>query len=369
MADEEKSNDSSSEDSSKDKFSDEEIEKILKQKISSGYSKEEIEKIISSAVPVYEASRVDLSKNRPKHTNTDDFIYDYATEYFGYPTVYFEVNDQPLRILLGSNIKPDIEIAETRMHSGFETNDKTAVKHLYFQGDAGLTIECTAIVRTDDKYVGAKVGDIDYTADTTVASVLMDWGKSFQTCKLITDDPVINKNYYRLKAPEFEHVLPNLYKVKLTFVEDTYNFNTGMQTENAMSNVNNVIKTGTGSTGYYDSSGLNWDSKIQGFNQGLPSDSTFVKQLKGCKPLSKTCSCVSYKKASCNTKYVQCVWYYQKALKQMGYYLDGRHDGLFCYLTKRAVTQFQKDYKLTVNGSFDEQTEKKIIEKIQKMEK
>ena len=42
---------------------------------------------------------------------------------------------------------------------------------------------------------------------------------------------------------------------------------------------------------------------------------------------------------------------YQKALKQVGYYLDGKHDGLFCYLTKRATNKFQKDNNLTVNGT------------------
>lgn len=349
-----------------DIFSDEEIEKILKEKISSGYSKEDIEKIISSAEPVYRGNDIDFGTQRPIHKNVNDIVYDYKTEWFDNPTVYFEVNGQPLRILLGSQIEPDIEVAETRLHSGFETSDKAAVKHLYFQGDAGLTIECTALVRTDDVYIGERVGDINYDDDTTVVSVLLDWGRTFQVCKIITNDPVIDKSYYRMKKPQFVHVLPNLYQVDLTFVEDTYHYNNTLKTQNAMSSASNVLRSGTGSIGYYNSEDLKWSTPIVK-NMGVGTESEFITTLRNCPVLKKTCSCVNYKKTSCNVKYIKCVWYYQKALKQLGYYLDGRHDGLFCYLTKRATVKFQTDNKLTTNGTFDNNTKEILINKLLKM--
>lgn len=352
-------------------YSDKEIEKILKQKISSGYSKEDIEKIISSAEPVYRGTDVDLSRERPIHKNVYDIVYNYETEWWDNPTVYFEVNGQPLRILLGANIEPDVEVAETRLHSGFETSDKAAVKHLYFQGDAGLTIECTAVVRTDDIYIGERVGDlINYTDDTTVVSVLMDWGRTFQVCKIITNDPVIDKSYYRMKRPVFTHILPNVYQVDLTFVEDTYHYNNSLQTENAMSSVNNVLKVGTGSTGHYDSTKINWTKPVHEVvtkNNGVGIESEFITTLRACPVLSQKCTCVNYKKRSCNTQYIKCVWYYQKGLKQLGYYLDGRHDGLFCYLTKRATVQFQKNHSLTTNGTFDKNTKDMMIKKLTSM--
>jgi hypothetical protein len=354
-----------------DIFSDEEIEKILKEKISSGYSKEDIEKIISSAEPVHRGTDVDLSRERPIHKNVYDIVYDVKDEWWNNPTVYFEVNGQPLRILLGINIEPDVEIAETRLHSGFETSDKAAVKHLYFQGDAGLTVECTAIVRTDDIYIGERVGDLNYTDETSVVSVLLDWGRTFQVCKLITNDPIIDKSYYRMKKPTFTHILPNVYQVDLTFVEDTYHYNNSLQTENAMSSVNNVLKVGSGSVNYYDSSDINWTKpvheKVISTNQGVNVESELVSTLRSCPVLKKRCTCTNYKKRSCNVQYVKCVWYYQKALKQLGYYLDGKHDGLFCYLTKRATVKFQTDNKIIVDGVFGSQTKGVLINKLLKL--
>lgn len=353
-------------------YSDEEIEKILKTKISSGYSKEDIEKIISSAEPVFRGTDVDLSRERPIHKNVNDIVYDYKSEWWDNPTVYFEVNGQPLRVMLGDTIEPDVEVAETRLHSGFETSDKAAVKHLYFQGDAGLTINCTAVVRTDDIYIGERVGDsINYTDETTVVSVLMDWGRTFQVCKLITNDPIIDKSYYRMKKPTFTHILPNVYQVDLTFVEDTYHYNNSLQTEGAMSSVNNVLKVGTSSTGHYDSTNIEWTAPIReqvvSKNNGVGVESEFISTLRACPVLTKKCSCEKYKKSNCNVQYVKCVWYYQKGLKQVGYYLDGKHDGLFCYITKRATVKFQKDHNLTVNGSFDKNTKEVLINKLTKM--
>lgn len=372
MASEDKSTDTSkSEDEKKnDKFSKEEIEKLLGTTISSGYTPEEIEKIIERAEPVYAGETVDFGTVRPKHTNTRSYVFDEYTGKLTHPECYFEVNGQPLRIKTEFVVTPDTEIDETRLFSGFDTTDKSAVKHLYFKGNAGYTIECSAIVKADDIYIGNHVGDINYDSDTTVASVLMDWERLFQSCVVITDSPIIPKGYYRLKIDSITQVYHNRIDFDLRFIQDTYHYNTDLQTYGAMSKAINVLKTGGGNTGYYEDGTLEDTAKRVVVNTDTTSvvkEDLLIKNLKECGSFKKVCSCVSYKKKSCTTKYSKCAYHYQGALKKLGYYLDGKHDGLFCYLTHKATIKFQKDNNLVVDGIVGKQTMGRVIEKLQKL--
>ena len=365
---------SKSEDEKKnDKFSEEEIKKILGTTISSGYTPEEIEKIIERAEPVYAGSTVDFSAVRPKHINTRNYVWDKNTGKLSHPECYFEVNGQPLRIQTEFTVTPDTEIDETRLFSGFDTTDNSAVKHLYFKGNAGYTIDCTAIVRADDLYIGNHVGDINYEDDTTVASVLIDWERSFQSCVIITDSPIIQKGYYRLKIENITQVYHNLIEFDLKFIQDTYHYNTDLLTYGAMSKAINVLKTGGGNTGYYDSSELD-DSKKRPSTPQVNTDTTstvkdmpLITHLKSCGTIRKKCSCVSYKKKNCITTYSQCAYYYQEALKKLGYYLDGKHDGLFCFMTHNATLKFQRDNNIVVDGIVGKQTFGVLFDKLKKL--
>ena len=50
----------------------------------------------------------------------------------------------------------------------------------------------------------------------------------------------------------------------------------------------------------------------------------------------------------------------QQILELLGYN-PGRQDGYFSNQTKIALEQFEKDYKLTVDGILDEETYKKLL--------
>lgn len=372
------SSDTSS-DEKKEKFTEEEIKELLGTTISSGYTNEEIENIIAGAEPVYAGSTIDFSNVRPKNTNTRNYVIDLETGELVHPECYFEVNGQPLRLKTEFNVTPDTEINETRLFSGFDTIDKSSVKHLYFKGNAGYTLECTLIVRADDVYIGDHVGNINYDSDTTVASVLMDWERMFQSCIIITDSPIVQKGYYRLKIEQITQVNHNLIEFDVRFIQDTYHYNTDLQTYGAMSKVINVLRVGGSNSGYYSSSELdNADVsdvtsiekeqiKINTNNTDTVKDTSLINQLKSCNTIKKLCKCTTFKRKNCNTTYMRCTYYYQEALKKLGYYLDGKHDGLFCYYTHQATIKFQKDHKLVVDGIVGKQTRTKIIELLEKL--
>lgn len=358
-------------------YSQEETEKLLKTKISSGYTKEEIENIISKATPYYQGvSTKELSKQRPTHKNTHEYVYDEYIKAYTNPECYFEVNGQPLRIKTQFNAERDVQVNETRLFSGFNTADKAALKHLYFQGDAGITLNVEALVFTDDAYIGEKAGDlVNYTEDTTVASVLIDWNRTFQACKIISDSPIIEKGYYRMTRCNPTQIHHNLIHFELTFVQDTYNFNPELQTKGALSTVNNNIKTGS-SNHRYDSSELEVPkdntkpvtpkTNIQTDTTKKPVENEFTKKLKDCVTLKKKCKCTTYKRSDCSTKTrIECVVQYQKALQKVGYYLGYKVDGLFCCYTYQATRKFQQDNKLVVDGWVGTQTMTALIKKLE----
>ena len=368
-----------SKDDKKEKFTEKEIKELLGTTISSGYTNEEIENIIAGAEPVYASSTVDFSNVRPKHTNTRNYVVDLETGKLVHPECYFEVNGQPLRLKTEFNVTPDTEIDETRLFSGFDTTDKSAVKHLYFKGNAGYTIECTLLVRADDLYIGDQVGNINYDSDTTVASVLMDWERMFQSCIVITDSPIVQKGYYRLKIEQITQVNHNLIEFDVRFIQDTYHYNTDLQTYGAMSKMINVLRVGGSNSGYYSSGELDKTDlsdvkpiekeaiKINTNNTNKVKDTSLINQLKSCNTIRKLCKCTTFKRKNCNTTYMRCTYYYQSALKKLGYYLDGKHDGLFCYYTHQATIKFQRDKKLVVDGIVGKQTMGKIIELLEKL--
>ena len=369
MADKSTDTSKSEDEKKNDKFSKEEIEKLLGTTVSSGYTPEEIEKIIESAEPVYAGeTTTDFSMVRPKHKNTRHMVWDWDKEELTNPECYFEVNGQPLRVNTEFTVTPDTEIDETRLFSGFDTTDKSAVKHLYFKGNAGYTVECSVVVRSDDIYIGNHVGDINYDSDTTVASVLMDWERLFQVCVIITDSPIVQNGYYRLKIEDITQVYHNLIKFQLRFIQDTYHYNTDLQTYGALSKAVNVLKTGN--TAYYDSSDFEEVKKPVKVNTDTTTkvkEDVLITHLNNCPTIRRICSCVSYKKKSCITSYLACSYYYQEALKKLGYYLDGKHDGLFCYLTHKATLKFQRDNKITVDGIVGPETKGVLIAKLKKL--
>lgn len=341
-----------------EEMSEEDIEKLLKTEISSGYSTSEIRSIISKAKPIYSVKNIDLSHLKPTHINSAEKQYNFRTRAFESPTCYFEVNGQPLRIKTDFSANRDVNVAENRLFSGFDTADKTALKHLYFQGDAGITLDVTVVVRTDDVYIGEHVGDLKYKDGvTTVASVLQDWNRTFQVCKIVSDSPLIENSYYRITKCHATQKYHHLILFELTFVQDTYHYNTSLQTKTSMSDVNSVLDSGNASAGYCTTTSCLLDGG-NGTSVGLPA------MLAQCDELKKKCGCVNYKKSNCITSYSSCVVYYQKALKQCGFYLNGRVDGLFCYLTKRATISFQEKYNLPQTGMMDNATKKLILSKI-----
>lgn len=360
-------------------YSKEEIEKLLKTSISSGYTQGEIDAILEKATPYYQGTSIKkLSEQRPTHKNTHEYTYDIYKQQYTNPECYFEVNGQPLRIKTNFSAERDVMVNETRLYSGFNTADKAALKHLYFQGDAGITLEVEALVFTDDVFIGEKVGNlVNYTEDTTVASVLIDWNRTFEACKIISDSPIIEKGYYRMTRCNPTQVAHNLIAFELTFVQDTYNFNSELQTKGALSTVNNNIKTGS-SNHLYDSSALKAPkdttktvtpkTNIQTDTGGKGAESDFITKLSKCKPLKKKCKCTKGKRKDCTTKTkVECVVLYQKALQKLGYYLNYRVDGLFCCYTYQETMRFQKKNNLTVDGKVGDETMPVLIKKLKQL--
>lgn len=343
---------------SSDKDKDDEIKKI-----SSGYTTSEINSILSKAKNTHTAKKNDLATKNPTHKNgllnginfSDTSYANKDDEH-----AYFEINGQPLRVELGFTADRDVDIAETRMHSGFDNNEYAAVKHLYFKGDAGLTLNIKCRIRETDKFIGEKVNKdvINYTDESSVFSVLSDWCRTFTPCKVVSYSAIVENGYYRIKECKPTQVYNNFLTVELLLVQDTYTYQQTLQTKQTMSNVNNVIRgQGVDKTKALGTGGGNINGKLSGL----------AKQLHDCKvPMYKHCTCTKRKKPGCVTTYSSCVKVLQQSLRRVGLYFDGRVDGLYCYITYNAVTKYQQRHKdkLNVTGKVDEATRDLLVQEI-----
>lgn len=328
--------------------------------ISSGYTTAEINIILSEAKNTHVALTNDLvsksttNKSDVLNAPSDRSECSFHTD----DKAYFEINGQPLRVKTGIEVKRDVKVAETRMHSGFETSTWSAVKHLYFQGDAGLSFDVTVYLRTDDIFIGEEINsaEINYTNDKTVISVLNDWCRTFTICKIVTLSEIIENGYYRMTSFKPKQVYNNYVQVAMTFVQDTYTYQQPLQTNTSISDPNNVI----------NGEGIDKED-LTGGDTGLTG---LALELYNCGDMSKKCLCTTVKKPTCVTTYSRCVYVLQQALRMVGLYFDGRIDGLYCYVTYDAVVKFQKqhaddaDNPLNVTGKVDKATREKLIDLI-----
>lgn len=327
-----------------------------KKKISSGYTTKEIQKILSEAKTSHIAKTNDLVGKVPTHTaGTLNHAISSNKKCSGKvedKKAYFEINSQPLRVELGFTADRDVDIAETRLHSGFDTSAYAAVKHLYFKGDAGLTLNLKCRIRDSDKYIGEQVNkeNIDYT-NKTVFSVLSDWCRTFTPCKVVSYSSIVENGYYRIKECKPTQLYNNFITVDLILVQDTYTYHQTLQTKQSMSNINNVIN-GIG----IDKTKLSQGTK--------PKYTGLALQLYNCGELSKKCNCVTVKKPACIANYTTCTYILQQALRRVGLYFDGKLDGIYCYVTYNAVQKYQKRKKLPVTGKMDTKTKMALVEDI-----
>lgn len=325
-------------------------------KISSGYTTAEINKIIAEAKNVHIAKSNDLLTKKPTHKRsvlTQQYHRDCVVDS---DHAYFEVNGQPLRVQTGFKPKRDVEVAETRLFNGFSDSGLAARKHLYFKGDAGLSFELTVILHIDDKYIGEHVGSqLDYK-DKTVFSVLSDWNRTFQVCKIVTYAPTVENGYYRINKFEPEQTTHDTIMLDIGFIQDTYNYESKLVTKASGSNIKDIID-GLGT----DKSNLSGTAKDNSQFTGL------AKQIINCDDLYQKCNCITKKEATCVTRYVYCTYVLQQCLKRCGLYLDGRLDGKFCYLTHNAVIKYQKRYKdkVSVTGRVGPITRRLLAEDVQ----
>lgn len=346
--------------------------------ISTGYTTEEIQMILNAARNLHVRQPNDLLDKLPSHDSNflnapvegsmsflehkpyleDSALADEYNRWTKEHYFYFEVNGQPLRVKLGFSADRDIKINETRMHSGFDTSSDSAVKHLYFQGDAGATIDCTILIRPDDLYVGEEVGsEILYNNPPIyLYDVLSDWSKSFELCKIVSMSPIVENGYYRINKFNPTQVYEDLIVVDVGFVEDTYTYRSRLTTYQT-DRLNKRIET--------KGNRVIQDAMVNGYTDTLASS------LSGCDELRKVCTCIDSKKNSCTVTYKYCTLVLQKALQRVSLYLDGRLDGLFCYVTHNAVIQFQKRFQgeLSVNGIADKKTIKKLCDVLEEQHK
>lgn len=363
---------------SSEKKSDEPLadDKDIKKTISSGYTNDEINKIVANAKNIHVAKDNLLAKQGQQTRNRVlNAPFGYATdeekesacrnlatkENLQYS--YFEVNGQPLRIQLGFQVERDVKVAETRMHSGFDNTSYQAVKHLYFQGDAGISFDVTVMVRNYDEYIGKKVNTdyIEYTKNgrnKTVIAILNDWCRTFTVCEITSLSELIENGYYRITKFHPKQVYNNYVQIEMTFVQDTYSYAQPLQSKQTMSVIENVdISQG----------GVIKDENTGGGQLVLTG---MVKKLHDCGKIEKTCKCTTYRMNKCNTKYSECVLALQHCLQKATLYIDGKLDGLFCYYTMQAIKEFQKRHSkdktkpLTITGKLDKDTKEKLIEEV-----
>lgn len=327
-----------------------------KTKISSGYTTKEIQTILNNAKTAHVAKTNDLTKKVPIHSadklNAPRTYTKKCNGKVEDKKAYFEINGQPLRVELGFTADRDVEITETRLHSGFDTSAYAALKHLYFKGDSGLTLSLTIRLRDSDQYIGEKVNKdiIDYN-DKTVFSILSDWCRTFTPCKVVSYSSIVENGYYRIKECNPTQLYNNFITVALVLVQDTYTYHQTLQSQQSMSDINNVI----------NGVGINKTHLSQGTT---PKYTGLALQLYNCGELKKECTCITTKKPSCITTYKKCTYILQQALRRVGLYFDGKLDGLYCYITYNAVQKYQKRKKLPVTGKFDSKTKMKLVEDI-----
>lgn len=349
--------------SSKNKKDDDKIKQI-----SSGYTTAEISDILAKAEPVFKAKENKIPASIPKHKK-EYFDRDKRgwnekqnikacepNKYDDY--VYFEVNGQPLRIETGFEAERDVEVVKTRLHSGFHGEESAAQNHLYFKGDAGITFEVTALISIYDEYVGDKVGNKINYENRTVFPVLDDWVRTNTVCEIVTFSPIIEKGFYRITKFKPKQVYTDYIKVDITFVQDTYNYERPLATRQGSSKTSNIVQ-GQG-TLHTNEDQLNGGT--------APRFTGLALELFNCSELKKLCTCTTKKTSKCVTKYKSCTLVLQKCLRKVGLYFDGRVDGLYCYVTFNAVTQYQQRHKdkLNVSGNMDTKTKELLCEEVQR---
>lgn len=348
----------------------------LKKTISSGYTDKEINDIVSKAKQVHLSKTNELINKHQKTKNSTltmpfnrqmmigtqsdckNFAQQEQDQYS-----YFEVNGQPLRIALGLKVERDVKVAETRMHSGFDNTSYAAVKHLYFQGDAGLRFSVTVLLRNTDRFIGEQVNkeyieyydpkDSQKKLPKTVIAVLNDWCRTFTLCKITSLSEIIENGYYRITKFSPQQIYNNYVQIEMTFVQDTYNYAQPLQSKQTMSHIENVD--------------IHEGGVIKNIGGGQPVLSGLAKQLNECSNIKKQCKCIVAKAGSCVATYSKCVLILQHALREVGLYFDGKLDGIFCYVTRKAIMEYQRRHEydledaLKVNGEFDELTKKRLV--------
>lgn len=329
-------------------------------KVSSGYTQADIDAILNNAKAVFTAKTNDALLGVPKHKK--DYFDVASTRHTCKPSqyedyVYFEVNGQPLRVAPGFTPERDVQLIKTRLHSGFSKDTAKAVNHLYFKGDAGLSFEIIAYIDIHDEFVGDKIGTQINYENRTVFPVLDDWNRTNTVCKIITFSPTIENGYYRISHLKPKQVDHDTIECDIGFIQDTYNYERPLATEQPGSSMNEVVDNI--GTAKLDPSSLKGGK--------VPKYTGLAAQLMDCPQLKKICTCTTRKEASCVTKYIACTYILQQCLRRVGLYFDGKLDGLFCYITYNAMIQYQQRHKdkLNVTGMLDTKTKELLCGEVQ----
>lgn len=229
-----------------------------------------------------------------------------------------------LRVIKGSlEVIPDLDINVSDLNQ----KNKNKYKHFFNSGDGGITFKVDIIIKDTDKYKGNLVTDVlnTWIKESYIINVV---SSAIDIKNVKPKTYIITKNSSRKQ--EYKHT--TTWQLEFT----TYRALTVHKYKNDNSAILNALKKTKAKT---KSNTNKKKAECNKFKQCALKDLVFSKKKKD----------------------VKCVRYLQQTLKNNSLYLDGKLDGWFNTLTKKAVKQFQKKNKLKQTGKVDKKTFEKLV--------
>lgn len=267
---------------------------------------------------------------------------------------YFYMNGHNFKIDTDAETESDINLVENRMFVPAEYWGYTDIQWTNF---AGEKLPIKVYSRNDTVYRGEAVPPVGtsktdsnvkkmYSNNPSEFAILKYWAQTFVPITLVTNIPAFENGTYVIRsfkqsAPEYNFIVTAMELIQYEKPDET-------------------VQT------YWRA----WGNSTKTDSSKLTAAAKELEKI-NC-PVKQSCVCdenTDYKK--CKASVSDSVKLIQRYLQRWGYFLvysrqTGRVPvtGKFCWYTTQAISNFQRDNGLTIDGVFNTETRKAFIDKL-----